>query len=103
MFGHHRGISTIAGRQVMVDDVLRRLAGELGPGCCEVQVIGDYKLSEPLRWPQPRMVFVNSMSDLFHEGVPDDYIVQVARVMEAAAWHTFQVLTKRSERLRILL
>jgi protein gp37 len=49
------------------------------------------------------MIFVNSMSDLFHEGVPDEYIVDVARVMTAAKWHTFQVLTKRSERLRDLL
>ncbi len=58
------------------------------------------KLAEPLRWSQPRMVFVNSMSDLFHEGVPDDYVEAVARVMERANWHTFQVLTKRSKRMR---
>jgi protein gp37 len=49
------------------------------------------------------MIFVNSMSDLFHEKVPDEYIVRVARVMELANWHTYQVLTKRSERLRNLL
>ena len=49
------------------------------------------------------MIFVNSMSDLFHEDVPDDYIKDVARVMTAAKWHTFQVLTKRSERMRDLL
>jgi protein gp37 len=49
------------------------------------------------------MIFVNSMSDLFHEGVSDDYIVTVADVMQAANWHTFQVLTKRSERMRSLL
>jgi protein gp37 len=61
------------------------------------------KLAEPLRWQLPRMVFVNSMSDLFHEAVPDEYIVRVARVMAAARWHTFQVLTKRSERMRDLL
>ncbi len=61
------------------------------------------KLAEPLRWSSPRTVFVNSMSDLFHERVPDQYIEQVVRVMELAAWHTFQVLTKRSERLRDLL
>jgi protein gp37 len=46
------------------------------------------------------MVFVNSMSDLFHERVPDDYIEVVARIMVAAGWHTYQVLTKRSQRLR---
>jgi len=61
------------------------------------------KLHEPLRWRQPRMIFVNSMSDLFHRDVPDDYIVSVARVMKEADWHTFQVLTKRSERMRDLL
>jgi protein gp37 len=49
------------------------------------------------------MIFVNSMSDLFHEGVPDAYIRAVAQVMVAANWHTYQVLTKRSERLRNLL
>jgi protein gp37 len=49
------------------------------------------------------MIFVNSMSDLFHDLVPDSYIVAVARVMVAAKWHTYQVLTKRSERLRALL
>jgi protein gp37 len=61
------------------------------------------KLAEPLRWKSPRTIFVNSMSDLFHADVPDDYIVAVARVMALARWHTFQVLTKRSERLRELL
>lgn len=47
------------------------------------------KLSEPLHWRRPRMIFVNSMSDLFHKDVPDDYIVAVARVMKLARWHTF--------------
>ena len=61
------------------------------------------KLGEPLRWRAPKMVFVNSMSDLFHEGVPDDYVYAVAKVMVTANWHTYQVLTKRSERLRELL
>jgi protein gp37 len=61
------------------------------------------KLAEPLRWKTPKMIFVNSMSDLFHEGVPDDYVLNVVRVMQAANWHTYQVLTKRSERLRDLL
>jgi len=61
------------------------------------------KLPEPLHWRRPRMIFVNSMSDLFHKDVPDDYIVAVGRVMALARWHTFQVLTKRSERLRDLL
>lgn len=61
------------------------------------------KLGEPLRWRTPKMIFVNSMSDLFHDRVPLDYIVAVARVMVTATWHTYQVLTKRSERLRNLL
>src|SRR5260370_13267746 len=62
-----------------------------------------YKCGEPVRWRTPEMIFVNSMSDLFNEGVPDDYIVAVARVMMAANWHTYQILTKRSGRLRRLL
>ncbi len=61
------------------------------------------KLAEPLRWSSPKTVFVNSMSDLFHERVPDEYIERVVSVMEQANWHTYQVLTKRSERLRDLL
>jgi protein gp37 len=61
------------------------------------------KLCEPLRWRTPKMIFVNSMSDLFHERVPHDYIVAVAKVMVTANWHTYQVLTKRSKRLRELL
>lgn len=61
------------------------------------------KLSEPLRWRQPKVVFVNSMSDLFQDDLPDAYVVAVAKVMELAHWHTFQVLTKRAERMRRLL
>jgi protein gp37 len=61
------------------------------------------RLIQPLHWREPRMVFVNSMSDLFHEDVPDDYILKVARVMQVANWHTFQILTKRSKRMRKLL
>lgn len=61
------------------------------------------KLAEPIGWAKQRMVFVNSMSDLFHDRIPDAYIVLVARVMAAANWHIYQVLTKRSERLRDLL
>jgi protein gp37 len=61
------------------------------------------KLTEPFHWRSPKLVFVNSMSDLFQDGVPDDYIEAVCRVMVKANWHTFQVLTKRSARLRDLL
>lgn len=61
------------------------------------------KVAEPLTWSKPQMVFVNSMSDLFHRDVPDEYIELVTRVMATANWHTYQVLTKRSDRLRDLL
>jgi protein gp37 len=57
------------------------------------------RLAQPLRWRRPRMIFVNSMSDLFHELVPLSFIEDVFAVMEEAHWHTFQVLTKRAERL----
>lgn len=56
-------------------------------------------LSIPLHWKKPRMIFVNSMSDLFHKNVPDWYIASVMEVMMKANWHTFQVLTKRPERM----
>ncbi len=68
----------------------------------DLRVVPD-KLAEPLRWATPKTIFVNSMSDLFHEGVSDEYILSVTRVMQHANWHTYQVLTKRSERLRDLL
>lgn len=61
------------------------------------------KLAEPLRWATPKMIFTNSMSDLFHEEVPNDYILKVAKVMQLANWHTYQVLTKRADRMRELL
>jgi protein gp37 len=57
------------------------------------------RLAQPLEWRKPRMIFVNSMSDLFHVGVPDDFIIAVFNVMKAANWHKFQILTKRAERL----
>ena len=61
------------------------------------QVLGD-----PLRWRKPRLVFVNSMSDLFHQAVPTSFIEAVFGVMNEAAHHTFQVLTKRPSRVRLL-
>jgi protein gp37 len=61
------------------------------------------KLAEPLKWREPRMIFVNSMSDLFHDKVSDEYIERVVRVMVLARWHTFQVLTKRGDRLKHML
>jgi protein gp37 len=60
------------------------------------------RLSLPLSWKQPRYVFVNSMSDLFHESVPDEFICRVFEVLEQADWHVFQVLTKRPKRLASL-
>ena len=57
------------------------------------------RLEEPLKWKRPKMIFVNSMSDLFHEKVPTEYIQEVFETMVKAHWHIFQVLTKRSERL----
>ena len=53
----------------------------------------------PLRWKKPRVIFVNSMSDLFHADVPNSFVADVFQSMESAHWHTFQVLTKRSDRL----
>jgi protein gp37 len=57
------------------------------------------RLDQPLGWTQRRLIFVNSMSDLFHEDIPDAYIHEVFKVMRKANWHTFQILTKRSERM----
>ena len=57
------------------------------------------KLKDPLRWKSPKKIFVNSMSDLFHESVPDSYILQVAKIMREANWHIFQILTKRHDRM----
>ncbi len=78
----------------------------------EVQLVPD-RIDDPLHWIKPRMVFVNSMSDLFHEDVPDDYVLRVFDTMRRCTWaggqgcgriggdgHTFQVLTKRAERMR---
>jgi len=68
----------------------------------DLRLVPD-KLTEPFTWRTPKLVFVNSMSDLFQDGVPDEYIEAVCRVMTVAKWHTFQVLTKRSDRMRRLL
>ena len=61
------------------------------------------KLADPLRWRTPKMIFVNSMSDLFHQDVADAYIHEVVKIMLRADWHTYQVLTKRAERMQGLL
>ncbi len=62
-------------------------------------VLHPERLDQPLRWKKPRMVFVNSMSDLFHEAIPPEFIEQVFRIMTRADWHIFQILTKRARRL----
>ena len=67
----------------------------------EARLLPD-RLEQPLHWRKPRLVFVNSLSDLFHKDIPVEYIARVFEVMRQASWHTFQVLTKRSERLREL-
>ena len=56
-------------------------------------------LETPLNWKNPRRIFVNSMSDLFHEDIPEDFIYKAFSIMRQADWHQFQILTKRSERL----
>jgi protein gp37 len=61
--------------------------------------IHEHALELPLRWKKPQTIFVNSMSDLFHEDVPTDFILQVFDVMHRARWHKYQILTKRSDRL----
>ena len=61
------------------------------------------KLCDPIRWNTSRRIFVNSMSDLFHEDVPDAFIEKICRVMLAANWHTYQILTKRADRMSRLL
>jgi protein gp37 len=68
----------------------------------DLRLVPD-KLLEPLRWPSPKMVFVNSMSDLFQSEVPANYICAVGEVMKRSPWHIYQVLTKRSQRMREVL
>lgn len=72
-------------------------AGSSGPGFGVTLHPGA--IETPLHWRTPRVIFVNSMSDLFHEAIPDEFIEDVFSVMAEAHWHVFQVLTKRHERL----
>ncbi len=80
----------------------RRLAGRYGypeyPNQFDVTLHPD-RLEQPLRWRKPRRIFVCSMSDLFHEDVPDDFLLKVWRIMDECPQHTFLVLTKRPERM----
>jgi protein gp37 len=68
----------------------------------DLRIVAE-KIADPLRWRSPRRIFVNSMSDLFHDLVPSEYIAEVGRVMRDAHWHIYQVLTKRHERMHRLL
>jgi protein gp37 len=61
-----------------------------------------HSLDKPLKMKKPQMIFVNSMSDIFHKDIPNEYIFKIFEVMNKAHWHTFQVLTKRPERLESL-
>ncbi|MEE9284858.1 MAG: phage Gp37/Gp68 family protein [Dehalococcoidia bacterium] len=72
--------------------------GRYIPGEASIKLHRD-RLGIPLRWNRPRLIFVNSMSDLFHESIPDEFILAVFSVMEQAHHHIFQVLTKRHKRL----
>src|SRR6478735_8830456 len=63
----------------------------------------ESKLGEPFTWGRSRRVFVNSMSDLFQDAVPEDYVRKVFEVMAAASWHSYQVLTKRAERMEAVV
>ena len=65
--------------------------------------IVPHKLVDPATWGKSKVVFVNSMSDLFQNGVPNEYVETVCRVMQRVDWHSYQVLTKRSQRMRELL
>ena len=58
-----------------------------------------FVLNDPLKWKKPQMIFVCSMSDIFHKDVPDDFIIKIFEVMNKANWHIFQVLTKRANRI----
>jgi len=61
--------------------------------------VHEHALKLPLKWKKPQTIFVNSMSDLFHKDVPEEFILKVFNVMNCSPWHTFQILTKRAERL----
>jgi protein gp37 len=70
-----------------------------GKGSFKNVICHPDRLGQPLKWKKPSMIFVNSMSDLFHEDVPFEFIDKVFVIMKAAYWHTFQVLTKRADRM----
>lgn len=77
------------------------LTGKTGKWNGKIE-LAAHKLDEPLHWKKPCLIFVNSMSDMLHKDIPDTYTRQVFDVMRKAHWHTFQILTKRPERLPIV-
>jgi protein gp37 len=88
------------------ETLVNRFAGHnvAFPNSFDVVTMRDERmLTQPLRWKRPRRVFVNSLSDLFHADVPDEFIAQVFAVMAASPQHTFQLLTKRHARMRAFL
>jgi protein gp37 len=74
-----------------------------GPGSFDTVTLHPERTSQPLSWRKPSRVFVNSMSDLFHQDVPVEFIARVFATMAAAREHTFQILTKRPARMRAVL
>lgn len=76
----------------------KSVPGQYSKPFSEIQLLPE-RLEDPLRWKKPKRIFVNSMSDLFHSKIPDEYIVRVFDTMKRAHWHTFQILTKRGNRL----
>ncbi|MEP9389615.1 phage Gp37/Gp68 family protein [Mesorhizobium sp. KR9-304] len=95
-------INAAAGRETHYAGTTRKVKGKaIWTG--KVALAPEHILTAPLRWKSPRTVFVNSMSDLFHEDVPDEWIDRVFAVMALCPQHTFQVLTKRSARMRAYL
>lgn len=74
-----------------------------GKGAFDKVELSEPKLSAPLKWRKPRRIFVNSMSDLFHDDVPDEFIARVWAVMAATPQHTYQILTKRHGRMKAFL
>lgn len=85
------------------EGIARRFAGSKAFPHGFAVTLHPERLDAPLRWQKPARVFVNSMSDLFHDGVPDEFIARVFAVMAATPQHTYQVLTKRHGRMRSLL
>ncbi len=73
--------------------------GQINYRNCFKLTCHEHAVELPLQWKKPQTIFVNSMSDLFHKDVPEDFILKVFHVMNEAHWHRFQVLTKRAERL----